>query len=469
MKNWCRQLLFPVLFCILPFALFISCVAQDYTLSKKDTSDIQFLDGKKYYVIKVDKSETLYGISKRFNVSQDELIKANPSLKDGLKAKMVLWIPAQVSATKKSSVKKEEAEKEKVVISKQRYNVALFMPLNLSNVNYDYVPNDTAQSNVIDKEFLSALEFYEGIQHAVDTLTSKDCSIHLSVYDTGNDSITTASLLKKYELKETDFIISENNNTLLKQINHYSTENHIPLFTYSQNSAEAIKQNPMAYALQPSSNLQCKEGGKFAAVQFKTANVIAVKTSSKENERALAFQSGWNEILPDSKLRIIDYSMLDSNVVLKALVKGKNNVVFVSSSNEDVVNPLLLTLMRHKDNYEMTVIGLPTWQYFESIDMEILETLNTHIFNFSRLNNSELPGFSRFFRNEYLTEPRDEALQGYDLMMLIGKNFMGKKQPENKNYNGIFTNYTFPESKGVHENNFITVMKYKDYDLVEVK
>jgi ABC-type branched-subunit amino acid transport system substrate-binding protein len=469
MKNWYRRLLLPVSFCILHFTFCISSIAQPHTLSKKDTSDIQYLDGKKYYILKVEKSETLYGISKRFNVTQDELIKINPWLKDGLKAKFKLWIPAPASTTK--STGKEESGKEKI-ISKQIYKVALFLPLSLSNVNYDYVPVDSVQVNIIDKETLAALEFYEGVEHAIDSLARKDSKIHLSVFDTRNDTLITSLLLKDNRMKEMDFIISQNNNVLLKQINRFSMERNIPMFTFSQNATETIKANPNAYALQPSSNLQCKEGGKFAGNRFPNANALAIKTSaSKEGQRAIAFQSGWTSVILDSKVRILDYTSLDSNVVLKALVKGKNNVLFVASSNEDIVNPLLSGLIGYKDEYEFTIIGLPTWQYFESIDMEILEDLNTYIFSAARIAPDQ-PGtesFRNYFRNKYMIEPTDAAMQGYDLMMLIGKNFMGKNASEMKSFSGIFTNYTFPESKNVHENNFINMLRYKGYELVEVK
>jgi ABC-type branched-subunit amino acid transport system substrate-binding protein len=458
MRSLCSAFLLTVLFCI-------SAHAQNYTLSKKDTSDIQYLDGKKYYILKVDKNETLYSISKRFNVSQDELVKINPWIKDGLKVNKKVWIPGAGGSAKKEKGK-DESEKEKVLV-KQTYHVGLFLPLNLSKINYDVVPIDSSEA--LDKETLSNLQFYEGINHAVDTLAAKDCRIHLSVFDTSNDSLTAALLLKEWRLKDIDFMISQNNTKLQKMVNKYSMEHHIPLFTFYLNATDVIKDNPYAYSLQPSSNLQCKEAGKFAAERFKNANVIAVKTTAKENERAAAFQSGWQGATSELKPKIIDFASLDSNLILKALVKGKNNVVFVASSNEDVVNPLLLTLIGHKEEYEYTVIGLPTWQYFESIDIEVLETLNTHIFSAYRHNQAELANFRNYFRREFLIEPLDAAFQGYDLMMLIGKNFMGKKQPEKKDYNGIFSNYTFPDSKGVHENNFITMLKYRNSDLVEVR
>jgi len=458
---------FLIPFCILLFAFCIPSIAQDYTLSKRDTSDIQYLDGKKYYILKVDKSETLYNISKRFNVSQDELIKINPWIKDGLKVNKKVWIPAPFAAAKKTAPK-EEVEKEKTP-AKPLYNVAVFLPLRYQGINYDLSLSDSAENNTIDRETLSDLEFYEGIQHAVDTLASKECKVHLSLYDTGNDSLTTAMLLKEWRLKDVDFIISQNSFNIQKMVNKYSIEHHLPLFTFSMNGTEVLKDNPYAFSLQPSSNLQCRLGGKYSAGHFKADNAIAIKTSSKENERAISFQKGWEETSKDVKPKIVDYSSLDSNVILKALVKGKVNVVFVASSNEDMVNPLLLTLINHKEDYPVTIVGLPTWQSFESIDMEVLENLNTHIFSAWHHNHSEILNFRTYFRNEYSTEPLDAAFQGFDVMMLIGKNFMGKKQPDKKDYNGIFTSYIFPETKGVHENTFVTMMKYRNYDLVEVR
>jgi ABC-type branched-subunit amino acid transport system substrate-binding protein len=465
-----RDILF-VLFTLSTFNFQFSAVcAQDYKLSKADTADVQYLDGKRYYILKVDKNETLYSICKRFNVSQDTLTKINPWLKDGLKVKSKVWIPAKGPVAKTAVKAESEVDKS---AAKPLYNVAVLLPLNLPSINYDFTSSDSVPVDAIGRETLNALELYEGIQYAVDSLVSKDSHIHLSVYDTDNDSLTTSLLLKEWRLKDVDFIISQNNSALQKMINHYSSEHHIPLFTFNLNATELLKGNSYGWALQPSSYTQCYEAGKFAGQRFKNVNAVIVKTSSsKESERATAFQLGWTSSAADIKPRSVDFTSLDSNLILKTMVKDKNNVVFVSSSNEDVVNPLLLALIPHKDEYQMTIIGLPTWQFFESIDMEVLETLNTHIFMAARHNNADLQGFRDKFRRDYLTEPIDAALQGFDLMMLIGKNFIGKKAsatPDSKNYNGIFTNYTFLDSKGTHENNFISVWKYRNGELVEIR
>src|SRR6187551_2836546 len=100
--------------------------AQRYELNKKDTSDVQWIKGNKFYVYKVEKGETIFSITKRFNVTEDELRKNNPDLKDGLKNKMQLLIPAS------SGIKKAEAEKKtETKQAKKEIHVGLMLPVNI--------------------------------------------------------------------------------------------------------------------------------------------------------------------------------------------------------------------------------------------------------------------------------------------------------------------------------------------------
>ena len=53
------------------------------------------VNGVEYYVYTVQPREGLYRISKNFNVSQDEIIQANPEIKSGVKLGQVLLIPTK--------------------------------------------------------------------------------------------------------------------------------------------------------------------------------------------------------------------------------------------------------------------------------------------------------------------------------------------------------------------------------------
>ncbi len=457
-------------FFLFVFSLFcLSAYSQRYDLNKKDTSEVQWIKGRKFYVYKVEKSETIFTITKRFKVTEDELLKNNPDLKDGLKNKMELLIPS--SPAKKTEAEKKPEEKK---IIKKEINVALMLPVNIWKTFIpDSLKTDTTQHESLDAETVSQLEFYEGVMHAVDSLAAKNLKIHLSVFDTENDSMRVSTLLKDLQMKAMDYIIVNGNQNVLKRINQFSTANHIPLLTFALNSNDVLKNNPYGYALTPGSLTQIYEAGKFCSQKFKNANAVVVKPgTSKENERGLAFINGWND---DSELkcRSLDYSKGEFEFLLASMVKGRNNVLFIPSSNEDFVNSVITKLNDTTDVFQITVIGIPTWQFFESTDPAVMENLHTHLFSASHLDRADAItiNFRKFFRNQYMTEPSESAYEGNDAIMLICKSFLSdvKDSGPVADGDGIYSTYRFKTSNGLNENQYIRMIRYDNYQMVEVK
>lgn len=69
--------------------------------SSQDKQSIEVIvrNGKQYYQYIVQPKETIYGLSKRFNITQEELLAMNPFLTEGLKIGQVLTIPVVPAAT----------------------------------------------------------------------------------------------------------------------------------------------------------------------------------------------------------------------------------------------------------------------------------------------------------------------------------------------------------------------------------
>lgn len=59
------------------------------------------INGKQYQEYTVKKGETLFGICKKFNTSVSEMEKVNPSLKNGLKSDVKIYVPELASAASK--------------------------------------------------------------------------------------------------------------------------------------------------------------------------------------------------------------------------------------------------------------------------------------------------------------------------------------------------------------------------------
>ena len=63
-------------------------------IAQNKSNNLQTIDGKKYFIHKIEKSQSLYAISKLYNVSLDELYATNPELKNGAKVNQEIKIPA---------------------------------------------------------------------------------------------------------------------------------------------------------------------------------------------------------------------------------------------------------------------------------------------------------------------------------------------------------------------------------------
>ena len=115
---------YPVLFlCVLAFAgAAPDVIAQDYTPVPVTVSRSQVsMNGKTYYAHIVLERQTIYGITKAYNVTEEDLYAANPMLaKDGLKAGTVIYVPV---------VSEHKAEKEKPAAKEKKPEVKESKPV----------------------------------------------------------------------------------------------------------------------------------------------------------------------------------------------------------------------------------------------------------------------------------------------------------------------------------------------------
>ena len=61
----------------------------------KRSTETTMIGGKEYYLHHVKSGQTLYGLSRAYNVTIEEIEMFNPEVKDGLKVGHVLGIPVR--------------------------------------------------------------------------------------------------------------------------------------------------------------------------------------------------------------------------------------------------------------------------------------------------------------------------------------------------------------------------------------
>ncbi|HBL73330.1 MAG TPA: hypothetical protein DD409_11000, partial [Bacteroidales bacterium] len=167
------------------------------------------LFGKNYYRYEVKKKETLFSLCRRFNITQDELRRANPSLSNGLKAGQILLIPFD----KKAVTDGQAVTGDQPVTGNNTENdtanyTANNPPIETSDdevtdlsIHYDagdlpritlLLPFEEQATTAINERFV---EFYEGFLMAVDSLKSLGLSFEVQALHVGTGTQKLEALM----------------------------------------------------------------------------------------------------------------------------------------------------------------------------------------------------------------------------------------------------------------------------------
>ena len=178
-----------------------------------------------YYEVK--KGETLYSLTRRYNISEQDMKAVNPELDTAvLKEGQIIKIPRLKDVTKADFEKIDSLQfveeqtalgdewDGKIVIrprkSKQEVHVVLMMPFYLKELNMISTSKfDIDQRRKKDYKSFEFIQFYEGILLGLKKLEARGHSVVLHVYDVEHDdSEKVKELFKKEEVKTCDFIIA---------------------------------------------------------------------------------------------------------------------------------------------------------------------------------------------------------------------------------------------------------------------
>ncbi len=127
------------------------------------------ISGKIYFVHNVQPGETIYSLCRAYNVDSEELFKANPQLKEGLKAGKIIYIPttdkAEISQTTPTRPAQESQQKieEKSKSTEQQlpegdyitHKVKLFETLNAISRKYGVPVEELIEFNGLKDSFVA--------------------------------------------------------------------------------------------------------------------------------------------------------------------------------------------------------------------------------------------------------------------------------------------------------------------------
>ena len=361
------------------------------------------------------------------------------------------------------------------VARKHKFKLTLLLTLNAQH----YLEKDSVGNYVlseVESLNLSALQFYEGLQAA---RGNNDSLISLKVIDFTADSLKLMKLFKDSMIAKSDMVVSIINPSMIPVVQKLAAEKHFPLMIPMSQTGFTTNGNPGSWLAVPSNKTQCRKMTDYLKDKNPSAvfTVIYRKDVKKEADLADIFNDELQSLFKDSINRKIDYSKADINILKKNLKPDRRNILIIPTSDQAFLSPLLIRLDK-EEQYNFLVAGIPTWDRFESMDLSLLERLNTFIFNASYLDyeNEKVKQFRKMFIENYHTDPLYSAYSGYDIYRWISDN-VEKFGNETEKYKSS-TSLTAPGSGFIFEkscsncgfeNQTISILFFKEGALKKVK
>lgn len=440
---------------------------------------------------KVERKETLYSISKKYEISISDLLKANPGLGGSLRKGDIVKIPQQnqVEEAKPEVVQQNEipaVESTKVKPAGQpcspsadqdkELRIALLIPFQLEETDSIAIVDPVELKLPSAYESLDFIQFYEGAMLAVDSL--KNAGLHCKLYvydaDAGEHVSKMRRIISNDGLSTMDLIIGPFFSKSFEMAADYAASHSIPIVNPLSQRSEILKDNPYVFKAQPSLWTQYNETARYIADKYADANVIILRRNSEENKSMAAVlhtaigKHSSGAVNPKDLI----YSESHDAGLMKSMVAGRKNVIFMLTADKALLPALLRNLNDDREKYDITVFGLPEWENMD-LDVSYMLNLDTHLFSpwFVDYTKPDVYRFVERFRENYKTEPGQTELAylGYDLSFFFIRSLMnyGRDFQEclsHAAHNGLSTGFRFWKTEsGGYENTATSVYRLKDY------
>jgi LysM repeat protein/ABC-type branched-subunit amino acid transport system substrate-binding protein len=498
MRNVKVGFLFMVLSCFIATGVFAQTAQEQ--LKQMRSSVIEKIEGRDFYIHTIRRGQTLYMISKAYGVEVNDIIRENPGVKEGIKAdqKLKILVPGQKPATiPKDTAGKDKSGPGKEVVAggketiikkadsvavellpcgidtttkKSVYNVALMLPLFLAGVDAIDAVNTDPKVFETTKSF-QFLPFYEGFRMALDSVEKLGVKVKLYVYDVDKDTSKTRQLLKKPEMKTMDLIFGLLYHSNFQIVAAFAKKNRIYLVNPISERSELVTGNPYVFKVQPSKKAQFDQLAVFMADSFTDGQVLIIRNGQYgDRDAAELLKKKCQE--HDLKVQVVE----GQEAAIGRYSKDKPNYIIVFSDNQTYTLELLRGLYKLRNEYNLTLIGLPDWSAMDALESEYLVALKTHMMSrsFIDYDHPEVERFVRQYQENYKTDPELLAFQGFDqaffflsALNTFGTN-IGRCIGEFK-VNSMQTRFKFAQLKdNGFENRYWQLFKYENYKLVSV-
>ncbi|MDO4320329.1 MAG: LysM peptidoglycan-binding domain-containing protein [Bacteroidales bacterium] len=466
----------------------------EYSSVESPKADSEVKRERKSFKYRVNKGETLFGLSHRFGCTPDDIIVLNPNANDGIKAGEYIIIPgtdteaseaAEVPVAKKATETPDtntapalhasapsqvqpvqtieaaprqdgitEISVEEITVEQPGGNIAVLLPLMLDD------PNPS-------KHALLCTDFVRGMMLAADRMRDGLGDIQIAVFDTRGDQNEIRRIMADSAVMFADVIIAPEDEASLLEVERAVSDNDSYIFNILAVQDTTYLTRPDVMQANIPHQLMYAKAVEGLYDMFDGYTPVFLISKGGRSEK-LAFTQYAREYFESKGITPIDMAFdgMLSQRDLESLDPTGKYVFIPASGSLSEFNKFARPLMTYRDNVadpsSIALFGYPDWTIFRNDAAEMLHNLEAAFYSrfYSDPTQAETTDFVRSFTTTFSCEPMQvvpsQAMLGYDTARYLITNMRangGTVDPENPaQYNGIQSAFRFEQVGEAEEN-----------------
>ena len=330
------------------------------------------------------------------------------------------------------------------VAAQKKYSVAVFTPLYLDSV-FDASGNFKFEKKDFPKYVLSGLEFYQGVQKALDSLNQRGAPLEVHILDS-RGKLSIQQQLQSKSLEDLDLIIAHSSGIETLRLAEEAQRRKVPFISATFPNDLNVTNNPYFVILNTTLPTHMQNIYQFLQTWHGSEKVVVFRRSGNRDNQV---QSYFDEVKKNStkkgpEFRIVDLPDNFSSASLAPYLDSTRRTVCLAPSLDAAFGQRLIQqLDAINERYPVRLIGMPTWENLNisRTDLEVIYT-SPFFYNGPNILSATL---EEEYQQEFTNKPSDLFFRGYETMLRFGLLLLDSKEDISSNLikkgNTVFTSF----------------------------
>ncbi len=377
-------------------------------------------DLKTYLTHTVQSKETVYGLTRFYNISKDDLIQLNPEypeiINDKLKTGQILRVR---NIEGQLNTGNNLIFTDTIASSDSDIKVAMLFPFRAKA--YDTIPYDSIFDIKKNRRYAHlaniATDFYLGSEIAIDSLKNLGVNLNVSIFDTGDRNKSINKIIENDLLKDANVIIGP---FYSEEAELVAEKTEIPLIFPLYSKKQNQFSSPEIIKSAPDKNTRSQFLADYLLTIYNGANIFIIsdgKTVSERQTKKIAETLKKHDSVKEIHILKPENNYIKKERFIEKMKPDSHNWIIITSDNSVSVADTVNSMVVLPENITAQVFSIDKGNEYADINNNTLARIGFTYISDSYLDFDDL-NLKKFFRKYKLINndiPSEYAIRGFDI------------------------------------------------------